>query len=69
MNKYKKLFEKNMLSFTEYSEMKASLINEIEIKGVSGSKTDFLLDLSEIKIDILTSEDIYRIKSLLGMTK
>lgn len=69
MNKYKKLFEKNMLSFTEYSEMKASLINEIETKGVSGSKTDFLLDLSEIKNDILTSEEINRIKNLLGMTK
>lgn len=64
--KYKRLFDNGILNYTEYSENKENIIDEIKAKGIKESKEDFLLELTPLlKENTLNESDITRIKAIL----
>lgn len=66
MIKFKKLYDNEMLSFTEYTQMKAGLFEELEKYGVKESKSDFLLELSPlVSNNMINDEDLQKIKNIL----
>lgn len=65
MIKYKKLYEDEMLSFTEFTQMKANYFKELEKYGIKESKSDFLLELSPlISNSTINDEDLKTIKEI-----
>jgi len=65
--KQKKLYDLNILSFTEFTAFKKDYINSIQGDKLTESKEDFLLGISSLVNDgILSSEELSEIKTIIS---
>ena len=63
LNKFKKLYDNNMLSFTEYESIKKQSINQLDSRNISEKSEDFLLELIPlIKSNVISEDDLEQIK-------
>jgi len=66
LSKYKKLYDNNVLTFTEYEINKKKVIKEIEIRGIYGKNEDFLIDiLPLIKENSINDDELAEIKNII----
>jgi len=63
--KWKELYDNQIISYSEFSDNKATLIDGLISKGINQTKEDFLLGLMPlIKDNIITDEELKKIKDI-----
>jgi len=66
IKKLKKLYDSEVLTFTEYSEKKGQLINELKELRLLEKKEDFLLNISGLSnSNIISTEELNAIKNII----
>jgi len=63
--KLKKLYETNILTFTEFTEQKEQRINELKNLIIHESLEDFLIDISLFQQNYINDEELSKIKKII----